>query len=572
LRTGSRFLWTASASLLFLCNLLYFRFFQTWMPLSSLHHWKDVYGIRDSVHGLFYWPDLLCVAGPLLLAAVADRIQVKTKARELVWMSIIFISLISIHGWFAPADLNFNKSNLFFELARQQYRIWKTQKDYQSQYIYFEKNIEEMRPVNKSLYRRSSSAGHPLQAIPLMKTENKQTRPNVVLVLIESLRAFESGTYGSDPSHTPQLDKIASEGMKFTNFYGNGSYTVRGEFSTLFSFLPDFYGSDAYSSYPTNSYDSLPSVLKQNAYETYWISGFPVDFNGARHCLTQNGIDNFCDHVPNPRKTTAMGPSDEDIFDYAVHTLDRAKQPFFSEIMTLSGHFPYVDAGDGWGDHKLAKEEEPSYENYVHAIEYSDLAVGAFLSAAQKTDWGRNTVFLITGDHGVWIFPEGKPIDRIRKNEIYHRLPFIVWSPQWIQPSENTTLGSQIDIAPTILDFLRIYEVNNFLGTSLLRQDMDRRQVFMLQDQRWNYRTGNEYLYDAGPEGFTDHFPYIANEYSTKFEHNGFILNEDLLRCENPGLRAAMPVVRKSSLEDLVRHTLAFCSTLSFRNLIASAK
>ncbi len=572
LRTAALFVWTALVVLIFLCDVLYFRFFQTWMPLSSLRHWKDVFAIRSSVRGLFHWPDLLLgVAGPFALFAVADRFEVKTRVRELVWMGIVFISLISVHAWLAPDIMSFNKGNPFFEMVRQPYRMWKTQNEYEAQYLYFQKNIDQLRPVNNSLYERSPSDRHPLRAIPLIKTEMVQnrSRPNVVLLLIESFRAFESGAYGAHPSHTPQLDRIASEGIKFTTFYGNGSYTIRGEFSTLFSCLPDFYGTDAYSSYPNNSYDSLPSVLKRNDYQTYWISGFSVDFNGARYCLSHNGIDFFFDHVPNPRKLTLMGPSDEDIELYAERTLSSAKQPFFAEVMTLSGHFPFIDAGDGWGDHKLAKEHEPTYENYVRAIEYSDLAAGEFLSAAQRTDWGRNTIFLITGDHGVWIFPGDKSIDRIRKNEIYHRLPFIMWNPQLIKPSENSTLGSQIDITPTLLDFLGLYEVNNFLGTSLLRKDTNVRQVFMLQDQRWNYRQGNEYVYDAGAEAFTDHFPYISGDYSAEFEHQGFTMDEDLLRCENPDLRATMPAARKSSLEGFVLQSLDFYSSLFYRNLIA---
>lgn len=183
-RTAACFLWTALVVLIFLSNVLYFRFFQTWMPLSSLRHWKDVYGIRASVRSLSNWPDLLLgLAGPFLLFGLADRIKIRTRVRELAWTSFLLISLLSVHAWFAPGNLDFNKSNLFFEMIRQPYRIWKTQSDYEAQYTYFEKNIHQLRPVNQSLYKRSSSDRHPLQAIPLIKTEIKDKRsgPNVVL-------------------------------------------------------------------------------------------------------------------------------------------------------------------------------------------------------------------------------------------------------------------------------------------------------------------------------------------------------------------------------------------------------
>jgi len=115
------------------------------------------------------------------------------------------------------------------------------------------------------------------------------------------------------------------------------------------------------------------------------------------------------------------------------------------------------------------------YHDYTRGIYYSDYALGSFFDKVRKSKLAENTLFIITADHGVWIYPDNKAIDNVIKQEIYFRMPLLFWSPKLIVPGVNPVLGSQLDIAPTILDIIRIRAKNSFLGTSLLRNDTEPR-------------------------------------------------------------------------------------------------
>jgi phosphoglycerol transferase MdoB-like AlkP superfamily enzyme len=574
LANAAQLLWLALIALAVLANLIYFRFFQTWLPLSSFRQWRDAFAVHESVRALIGWRDIVCgVVIPLALSVCCIRMKARLSMRLSVAGCMVLPLLFFIHSRFASDDLSFNQRNPIPELVRGEYRKWSMAAEASEQLRRFQSAGWKLALVNKTIYRRSGSFQYPLEEIPLrpMPSANSK-KPNVVLILLESFRAFESGAYGANPSHTPNLDRIASEGLRFTTFYGNGSYTIKGEFSTLFSFLPDLHGSHAYVQFPTHKYWSLPQVLKNHGYQTHWMCTTTHEFASANPFLLRNGIDHMHEEIP-ARKNVNLGASDEDLFAYASNVLSRAQEPFFAEILTLSSHFPFDARGAGLTDRDLPEDEKKSYENYAHGIEYADRALGGFFRAVQGLPWADRTIFVITGDHGIWVFPKDTSIDRVRKDEIYHRLPLIIWSPKLIKTGINDNLGSQIDIAPTVLDLLQIYERNYFQGTSLLRDDAGARCVFMCNDERWNFRKQNKYIYDSGPEGFTDDFPYVESiSESAKQQHIGFELGTDLMRSGDHAQRVPLSPEEQSELTSFAREALETFSALLYGNRIAPAR
>jgi phosphoglycerol transferase MdoB-like AlkP superfamily enzyme len=567
----AQILFIALIALIFVANLVYFRFFQTWMPLNSFWLWRDAIAIHASIRALIGWRDIVFgVCVPVALSLYCTRKQARVSPQKLIACCAALPLLFYVHVRFSSPELSYSQQNPIFELVRGQYRKWHAGADAATQLRLFQNRGNELLLVNDSLYKRSGSYQFPLEKIPIRETPlSAPKRLNVVLIMIESFRAFESGAYGADPSYTPNLDRIASEGLRFSTFYGNGSYTIKGEFSTLFSYLPDLHGNDAYVQYPMNNYWSLPGLLKNHGYTTHWMCATTHEFASAAPFLSKNGIDHMHDEIP-ARKTINLGASDEDLFAYAANVLGRAEEPFFAEVLTLTSHFPFDAYGAGISAHELTEDEANSYENYARGIHYADRALGGFFRAVQGRAWAERTIFVITGDHGVWIYPNDPSIDRIRKNEIFYRLPLIIWSPKLIKPGINTTIGSQIDIAPTILDLLQIYEKNYFLGTSLMRDDTGPRMVFTCHDERWNFRKQNKYLYDTGQEGFLDSFPYVKLLPETsKRQHSGFELGADLLRSGNPSLRVPLPLNEQSDLTSFAREALEAFSTLLSKNGIA---
>jgi len=154
----------------------------------------------------------------------------------------------------------------------------------------------------------------------------------------------------------------------------------------------------------------------------------------------------------------------------------------------------------------------------------------------------------------------------VRKQEVYFRVPGLFFSPLIKKPREITTLGSHIDFAPTLLDMLKIYSPNSFLGTSLLRETNGPRFVFMVHDDRWNLRTENEIVYDTGPETFQEHFPFPEPNQKISIAaltHAGYASPPDLLTETNPQKRKPLEPNVLSVLEQVANITLdAYMITL----------
>ena len=178
------------------------------------------------------------------------------------------------------------------------------------------------------------------------------------------------------------------------------------------------------------------------------------------------------------------------------------------------------------------------YHKYANGIFYTDYAIGKFMDRVRASSRFDNTVFIFCGDHGIWLFPDAVPASSALRQEVYFRVPLILWSRR-LKPRVMETVGSQIDIGPTVLDLLGFRDSNTFQGTSLLRHDVADRYVLMSQDGRWNMRRGNIYTYDVGPELFKTHYPFNEAEYdrlvkNKRMQHVDFTTDTDLLRRTDP--------------------------------------
>jgi phosphoglycerol transferase MdoB-like AlkP superfamily enzyme len=174
--------------------------------------------------------------------------------------------------------------------------------------------------------------------------------------------------------------------------------------------------------------------------------------------------------------------------------------------MTLSNHYPYLwDWGIEFPQNLLLTsnlngDEDNIYPAYRRGIHYTDKALGQFLERFENSKLADNTLLIITGDHGIWTFPdqllnqddlEGE----LRRNEIYFRLPLLIHAPDL--PAETRTQpASQLDIAPTVLDYLGIEIANAFIGKSLLQTDSENTNpVYFMAAGGYGVRNSNQYCY-----------------------------------------------------------------------------
>lgn len=413
-------------------------------------------------------------------------------------------------------------------------------------------------------YEAGAGPDYPLWQRPAPGTESPvpaPSRPNVVVILMESMRGFEGRGSFRDLPVTPRLDALESRALVVDPFYANGMTTVDGELSLLCSVLPVVNEAPVYIRKPDLDVRCLPEILREHGYGTHWISAYSADYANKRAFLRRHGVTWVHDRdsldperAQHPQVGWGMG--DVDMFDQALDLIDGFREPFFVEIMTLSNHHPFDH------DYDLAFPEgfdsvpgDTHYHNYLRGMYYTDHAVGGFLDAAAQRPWFDHTLFVILGDHAVRTYPEQpgtETLGPVMKTEIYFRDRLLLYAPGLLEPGRLEVIGSQIDVAPTLLDLLDIRTENSFLGVSLLAHlPPERRFALMNIGHVFNIRNGQDYCYSVGYSCFRETFPRCPKGVRpTSAGHTCFALEGDLLdEGSMDRTRILQPIERARTLD-----------------------
>ncbi len=359
-------------------------------------------------------------------------------------------------------------------------------------------------------YQTGASPDLPLLRIPVggERWPAAGRRLNVVLILMESVRSLEAALHSGGPSVTPNLRALAAGGLSVTQFYAAGHQTVRSELAILCSVLPNIGGGQIYSLHPYLQASCLPELFGARGYTTLWFNAADASFGNAEEFLTAHGVQQIHDRRRLARRKLrrphiGWGAADEDLFDHVLETLDRARGPFFAEVLTLSNHHPWrheygvprPTTIDTTGEARL-------YRDYLHGIHYTDHAVGRFFRQARRRPWFRRTLFVITGDHGMRMRPRSFSGARhlpARDVELTYRVPLIIYSPGNVAPRRLDRVGSQIDVAPTVLELLGVRTANAFMGVSLIGPTPPGARVAVMGDENgWSIRQGRRRCYRVG--------------------------------------------------------------------------
>ena len=305
----------------------------------------------------------------------------------------------------------------------------------------FEKNPYAFMPTDEAeaIVERLSAQGTG-ERTTILTTE----RPNVMIVLLESWTADVVGVLGGDSGVTPGFDRLAHEGMLFTNFFSTGFRTEQG-LCALISAFPSQPKTTIIRQY--GKFDRLPSlvnVLDSSGYtSTYYYAG-DVSFANTRSYLEAMGFGVVHDVGSFPiRKRTAWGAFDEELFAFHLKDAREAREPFFHMVMTSTSHEPFdapVDEGFPGGS------DPQRYRNSVH---YTDRTLAAFIDSCAKQPWYDRTLVIIVADHGHYL-----PRYRGNFTQERHRIPFLVTGgalrPE-MRGARNGTYGSHVDLAATLL-------------------------------------------------------------------------------------------------------------------------
>jgi phosphoglycerol transferase MdoB-like AlkP superfamily enzyme len=282
---------------------------------------------------------------------------------------------------------------------------------------------------------------------------------NVVVLLEESLGAEFVGAYGDKRGLTPELDRLAAQGMLFTRAYATGTRTVRGMEAVTASF-PPVPGESIVKRPHNEGMFNWSTVMAKNGYASTFIYGGFGTFDNMNYFFRSNGyrvVDRT--DMDQAKYANIWGVSDEDLFRNAVRVFDDQHargEKIFSVVMTTSNHKPFTfpPGVDGVPEKGGGREA---------GVRYADYAIGRFFDMAKTKPWFDDTIFVIVADHGARVY--GREDIPIKTYEI----PLVLYSPKHIKPGRVDALTSQIDVAPTVIGILDFNYDSTFFGIDVLR-------------------------------------------------------------------------------------------------------
>jgi phosphoglycerol transferase MdoB-like AlkP superfamily enzyme len=274
-------------------------------------------------------------------------------------------------------------------------------------------------------------------------------KPNVILIIWESLTAKVVGSLGGEPTVTENLNRLSKEGILFTNFYANGDRTDKGIPAILSGYYPQPAVSIMKMPNKTRSLPMLPQKMNDLGYKTSFYYGGDLNFGNMNTYLRNAGITDFVDGNDFDKKNWNSKWGAHDHIFMKRFSDDLAKKqttPFFKIALTLTSHEPY----EILGDYKFGKDTEENKFRSAHA--YTDKVIGNFIEEAKKQPWYKNTLIVILSDHG-HRSPEHEGAFNSPKK---FKIPML-----WLGGALNKTgieidnIASQIDLSYTLLDLLK---------------------------------------------------------------------------------------------------------------------
>jgi arylsulfatase A-like enzyme len=328
--------------------------------------------------------------------------------------------------------------------------------------------------------------------LPTFKCSNKKDKPNIVLILIDDLGWKDVGYMGSDFYETPNIDKLASQGMVFTNAYSNapncaptraslltGLYTPRHKIFTVNSsargkshlrkLIPTPNTTRLDTRFPT-----IASTLKEAGYISgsfgKWHLGDDLKDGPLAFGFDMNVGGNHLGHPKNyfsPYKNSSIsdGPEGEyltdRLTDEALEFIDKNQDnPFFLYLTHYTVHTPLQAKKELIKKYQTKKAGEiHNNPTYAAMIESMDESVGRILKKLQELQLEESTiVFFISDNGGHGSITSQEPL-RGAKGMLYEggiRVPMIV---QWKGKVKEKTICEipvmTTDFLPTILASIR---------------------------------------------------------------------------------------------------------------------
>ena len=507
------FIMTIFCTLICLINSIYYHYYNSFVSISLLATAVFVKDVNNAIFENILKPlDLIYIWQPIFFYIYYKKGKNKINNRKEHEDKLFSTATCIISIIFLSVGILFMPSNALSRL----YKLWNRE----AVVINFGPYVYQIDDILQSLVPRINTMfGHDsaLKSVKEYYQKNKNNNEkneytnifegkNIIVIHAESIQKFAMDLEFNGESITPNLNKLADEGIFFSNFYsqvGVGT-SSDAEFTFNTSLMPSNTGT-VFVNYFDREYISIPKLLNQKGYYTYSMHANNGDFWNRKIMHNTLGYKKFYDKESYKiEETIGLGLSDKSFFNQSVEIMKNIKEnqkgPYYSLLIMLSNHTPFSDLElmdefpttinvkiDG---EVITREyiNNTKLGNYLRSVHYADQAIGQFINKLDESNLLDNTIVVIYGDHDARLdYDEYNllynydPINDTIKTEnddgyvnfnkyeyeINRKVPFIIWTKEKKYNKNITIPTGMIDILPTLGNMIGIHSKYE-LGTDIM--------------------------------------------------------------------------------------------------------
>jgi hypothetical protein len=314
---------------------------------------------------------------------------------------------------------------------------------------------------------------------------SKGPRPNVLLVVLESVAVRHMSGFGYERKTTPHIDRIAAEGLVFPRAWTTATHSNYAQPAILSSLLPRRYqGHDQYESidYPRVLFHDVMHAL---GYDVATISSQDETWQGMLRFQETGTPQHYWYSADHDGEHLDIGSEevvpDEVTVETAMRWIETSRGPWALYLNLQNTHFPYgisPSAERPWlPDEPAAStfhylgfpedDRDAARNRYDNALHHVDAQIGRLRAWLEERGELDDTLLVITSDHGEMFFEKGMVTHGKSLFDVESRVPVVLRWPGHVPVERRDEPVSQLDLLPTVLDLLEAPPHPSWQGSSL---------------------------------------------------------------------------------------------------------
>ena len=562
--------WTSVFSVLAAGNSIYYTNYKSFLSVSLLSTASQLGGVMDAVTKnimepkdiLLIWPVFAMIAVYVAIKKTHEKGYVKQKLSRSKLTKYAFSALavglasgIAFTTMLTKTDCSrlvkqWNRESVMSSFGMYVYQISDTISSisaklnmvfgYEKNKQHFDDFFDSKKDDSKVEVVKKSTDDKDNEYSDIFKGKN------VIAIHAESIQQFTLDTYFNGEELTPNLNKLAREGLYFSNFYAQESVGTSSdsEFTYSSSLMPASSGTVAIN-YWDRDYVTTQKKFGDLGYYVFSMHGNNGSYWNRLNLHSSLGYDRLYNYTTDfdIDETIGLGLSDKSFFRQAIpkiKDISEQNENFYGTLIMLTNHTPFTDI-EKISDYEVNfkynqyNEETGMYEeisrdflegtklgSYFKSVHYADEAIGQLMNDLDEQGLLDNTVIVIYGDHDAKVKEEQYeyyynynpftdttlteddagyiPVDEFYYN-LNRKVPFIIWSKDGgYTPKEITKVMGMYDVQPTLGNMFG-FSNKYALGHDIFSFDEDEENIVIFPNG--NFITDTIY-YDSQKDTYFD--------------------------------------------------------------------